>query len=254
MAVLGKPLLKRAKVDSARIAQWFASSKGQRLLRCEQQLLTAQLQRMYGSYALIYNDYMQQTWQTQVKRCVQIGQPELPVQIQCAENNWPVQPDSVDLVLLQHSLEFAGSAHELLREAAQSVRPGGHIIIVAINPYSWFSLARLFGGKPWRQARCYSSARVGDWLTLLGFQLERCSFDCYRPLAISREDSRLNLLERFLQKKQWPLGNCYMLVARKMRPGSFLQARRKLALDKIMPLPAATASRSGNLDKQTHHD
>ena len=254
MAKFGKPVVARPKANAARIAQWFASGKGQRLLGCGQQLLSPQLERMFGSYALLYNHYHTQPWTTGVKRQVRLGQVAQAQDINCTEDSWPVQPDSVDLVVLQHSLEFAASAHDLLHEAAQAVRPGGHVVIVAINPYSCFAIGRLFGKKPWRQAKCYSAARVEDWLTLLGFQLERRSYNCYRPLAWLKDAASMSALERHMYKKQLPLGNCYMLVARKMRPGSFTQARRKLALEQLIPLPTATASRTGSLDQQQHDD
>ena len=254
MAVFGRRAASRTRADADRIAQWFAGSKGRRLLECERQLLSPQLARMFGSHALVYNGSVSQDWPDSVKRRVRIGQADLVQDICCNENSWPIQPDSVDVVLLQHSLEFADSAHDALREAAQSVRPGGHIVIMAINPYSFFALGRLPGKKPWHQARCYSGARISDWLTLLGFQVERCSYAGYRPLALTKEAGSLNILERFLHKRQWPLGNCYMLVARKMRPGCFLQRRRKSALEQLMPLPTAAASRSGTMDKQKTND
>ncbi len=254
MAVFGSKKTNGPRADITRIAQWFAGSKGQRQLDCERQLLGPQLQRMFGSYALLYNSFAGEPWQSQVKKQVRLGQEQLGPDVQCNEVSWPIQPDSVDLVVLQHSLEFAASPHDLLHEATQSVRPGGYVVIVAINPYSFFALGRFLAKDPWRQARCYSSARISDWLSLLGFQLERCSHICYRPLALHSDSGKMNFVERFLYKRQWPLGNCYMLVARKMRPGSFLQTRRKLALDKLMPLPAATATRSGGLDKHKHHE
>src|SRR5690606_41499692 len=88
------------------------------------------------------------------------------VQIVCEEQAWPLGEHAADVVVLQHGLDFSLSPHGLLREAARSVRPGGHLLIIGINPWSSWGMRHYFVGDGFRQARCIAPSRVYDWLNL----------------------------------------------------------------------------------------
>ncbi len=94
---------------------------------------------------------------------------------------WPLSEHAADVVLLQHGLDFCLSPHRLLREAARTVRPGGHLLLIGINPWSLWGIRHYFAGDALRQARCIPPSRACDWLNLLGFALEKRRFGCYRP-------------------------------------------------------------------------
>ncbi|VFT07755.1 SAM-dependent methyltransferase [Pseudomonas aeruginosa] len=114
------------------------------------------------------------------------------------EGAWPLSEHAADVVLLQHGLDFCLSPHRLLREAARTVRPGGHLLLIGINPWSLWGIRHYFAGDALRQARCIPPSRACDWLNLLGFALEKRRFGCYRPpLASAAWQSRLARLERW---------------------------------------------------------
>lgn len=132
----------------------------------------------------------------------------------------PVQSDSVDVVVLPHTLEFEAAPHETLREVERILVAEGHVVILGFNPWSLWGLWRLFrrnrrSHPPWCGA-FRSTLRIKDWLALLGFDvlLTRCYF--FRPpLHHAGMMRRLLWLER-LGARLWPyLGGAYIIVARK---------------------------------------
>lgn len=86
----------------------------------------------------------------------------------------PFKTDSIDVVVLPHVLEFSLQPHEILREVERILIAEGHLILTGFNPFSLMSILRLFHNKtappPWN-GHFYSTLRVKDWLSLLGFEL-----------------------------------------------------------------------------------
>ena len=202
------------------LAQWFLSGKGQHLAHMERGLLEPQLLRQFGSYIVYYNPPVSIAAAPSIRHQVRLGDQQLDVELQCAENKWPIAADSVDTVVLQHSLDFAASPHAVLREAALCLRPGGHLIIVGAHAWSCFGLQRLFTRGVWKHAHCLAPARITDWLGVLGFNLEKHCFVAYVPLVKSKKlQAKLRRLEGYAVTRKAPLGGCYMLVARKMVHG-----------------------------------
>ena len=115
-------------------------------MQAEQQWLQERLQRCFGSYLLVYNAATDTCWQSDIRHQVHVGTDEQVQDAICSECLWPVQPDGADVVLLQHSLEFAGSPYDLLREAPRCAS-GGYLLLIGRNPW-WLGFAgnRLWGG------------------------------------------------------------------------------------------------------------
>lgn len=224
---------------------WFATPLGQQMLKEERRLLREELARFFGGYLVHYGPPGEFEGAGQIRCCVRLGAPLPGVQIVCEEQSWPLAEHAADVVVLQHALDFSLSPHALLREAARSVRPGGHLLVVGINPRSLWGLRRHFAGDALRQARCIGSSRVGDWLALLGFALEKRRFGCYRPpLSSSVWQSRIARLESWGESWQMPGGGFYLLVVRKLVVGlrPLPQSRRE-PIGKLLPLPVAKVSR-----------
>ncbi|QLF91912.1 SAM-dependent methyltransferase [Pseudomonas sp. ABC1] len=231
-------------VDAA--GGWFESAHGQQLLARERGLLEAELERCFGSYLVHYAPFSDNPLElSSIRHCVRLGAPLKGADIICDEQAWPLGEHAADVAVLQHGLDFSLSPHALLREAAFSVRPGGHLLVLGMNPWSAWGARRLVAGGGFRQARCIRPARVADWLSLLGFALEKRLFGCYcPPLSSARWQTRLTPLENLGQRWQAPCGGFYLLLARKMTVGlrPLRQARRE-PMGQLLPMPVAKVSR-----------
>ncbi|HKS12834.1 MAG TPA: SAM-dependent methyltransferase [Pseudomonas sp.] len=225
---------------------WFDGPLGRLMLREEQKLLEDELARYFGGFLVHYGPCAEAPPAApRVQRNVRLGAPLPGVEIVCEEQAWPLGEHAADVVVLQHGLDFSLSPHGLLRQAASSVRPGGHLLIIGINPWSSWGMRHLFGRGALRKARCISASRVGDWLNLLGFALEKRRFGCYRPpLASPAWQQRLAGWEQVAGRWQSAGGGVYLLVARKMVVGlrPLRQARRE-PMGKLLPLPMAKVNR-----------
>ncbi|MHC6226465.1 methyltransferase domain-containing protein [Pseudomonas sp. X10] len=225
---------------------WFEGPLGQLMLQEEQKLLEEELGRYFGGFLVHYGPCAEAPpGAPQVQRNVRLGAPLPGVEIVCEEQAWPLSEHAADVVVLQHGLDFSLSPHGLLREAASSVRPGGHLLIIGINPWSSWGVRHFFGHGALRKARCISASRVGDWLNLLGFALEKRRFGCYRPpLASPAWQQRLAGWERVAGGWQSAGGGVYLLVARKMVVGLRpLRLERREPMGKLLPLPMAKVNR-----------
>ena len=130
-----------------------------------------------------------------------------------------VATDSIDVAVLHHSLDFHNDPQGILREVARTVMPGGEIVIVGFNPWSWWGGIRLFLKKssrcPWN-GNFLSPYRVSDWLNLLDFQIEGCECVCYglpteNPKVTKAFSWVAGLAKRWLSQT----GAIYIVVATK---------------------------------------
>lgn len=125
----------------------------------------------------------------------------------------PVVADSVDVVVLVHTLDFSPDPHQVLREVERVLIPEGRVIVIGFNPFSLWGLWRLFrrwrGNVPWC-GHFLSYPRLNDWLTLLGLDVERMDVMEFRPPTRS---GNLDAIER-LGRRAWPmLAGVYMVRA-----------------------------------------
>jgi SAM-dependent methyltransferase len=180
------------------------------------------------------------------------------VALACSFDALPFPSDSIDLVVLPHSLEFTHDPHQMLREVERVLRPEGRLVISGFNPASLWGLRQrvsrvrlgigLGSGHPYlpREGDFIGYWRLRDWLRLLAFDLEGGQFGCWRPpLSTARWLERFDWMDR-VGERWWPvLGAAYVLVAVKRVRGMRLVG---LAHRKARPARAGavvTAQRQG---------
>jgi SAM-dependent methyltransferase len=106
--------------------------------------------------------------------------PELtPGVTLCApHDSLPFRSDSIDAILLPHTLELVEDPYAVLREAERVLTGEGCLMICGFNPYSGWGARRLFGryfGRPAfppHTQRMLSERRLRDWVALLGFDVD----------------------------------------------------------------------------------
>jgi SAM-dependent methyltransferase len=129
-----------------------------------------------------------------------------------------LQSDSVDVMLLPHTLEFAPEPHEVLREAARVLAGEGELVVLGFEPLGAWSLRNAFtrGGCPPGMLRTIPAARLSDWLKLVGFEVGAPARYLYAPPVASLAAARARgFLER-AGRRAWPrLSGAYLLRARK---------------------------------------
>ncbi|WP_244846891.1 class I SAM-dependent methyltransferase [Caballeronia sp. SL2Y3] len=174
--------------------------------------------------------------------------PEGRSTVWCEFLDLPFEAQSVDLLVLPHTLEFSSDPHRLLREAERVLVPEGQLIILGFNSLSLWGARQSLGkvaGRPFvpEAHDMIAFTRIKDWIKLLGFDLERGRFGCYRPPLLT--DKWLQRYE-FMEPagdRWWPIfGAAYMITAVKRVRGMRLIGPRKLKKPALAPGLAPVAA------------
>ncbi len=138
--------------------------------------------------------------------------------IYASHDELPLRPNSIDCILLPHTLDYTKSLHHTLREANICLQPEGHLVILGFNPYSLWGLRRLFTMRintPWC-GHFYPSWRIRDALVLLNYQVTTTKKFVYRPHARRFGLFRkMAFLESFFRLLFPFSGAVYLIVAKK---------------------------------------
>jgi len=133
-------------------------------------------------------------------------------QVRCQVEDLPVASDSVDAVLLPHTLERVREPHRLLREVERVLVGEGCVIVLGFHSSGlWAWRQRLGTATPW-MGHYLRASRLREWLTVLGFETVVLRHYLFRPPF-----ARGGLVRSaFLDRWHWRVtASAYMLVARK---------------------------------------
>jgi SAM-dependent methyltransferase len=130
----------------------------------------------------------------------------------------PIQSESVDVLLLPHTLDYSDDrSHAVLREADRVLRPHGHLVVLGFKPGGLWGLRRLIpgAGLPPQAARLISDRRLADWLQLLDMRIHGVTSYFFRwPLPGNKGQTSEAWESR--GRRFWPeMAACYMLTAQK---------------------------------------
>ncbi|MBC7609364.1 MAG: class I SAM-dependent methyltransferase [Polaromonas sp.] len=166
----------------------------------------------------------------------------------------PFPENSLDLVVLPHTLELSDDPHATLREVERVLVPEGRVVISGLNPASLWGMrqrrAHFYQHMGWGDLFLPEAGdfigywRLRDWLRLLSFEVESARFGCYKPALTSQK-----WLERFdwmdqAGRRWWPIfGAVYFLVAVKRVRGMRLLEPAWKSRKTVAAAPAAVASK-----------
>jgi SAM-dependent methyltransferase len=247
--------------------EWFETPAGRYLLAWERAEFDAAVADIFGYHALqlglpeidtLASNRMPHKWLGLRER-----HPQQDMRVPALLADFaalPFEANSLDLVVLPHSLELNTDPHATLREVERVLVPEGKVVISCLNPASLWGL---------RQRRAHLYRRLGfgelflpdagefigywrlrDWLRLLSFEVESGNFGCYRP-ALRTEQwlARFDWMDR-AGERWWPIfGAVYFIVATKRVRGMKLVGRLwTRPAPKIATAPVPLANRRPQLE------
>ncbi|MAZ39013.1 MAG: hypothetical protein CMF49_02750 [Legionellales bacterium] len=121
---------------------WYQTTLGQHVLADEQAQVESILADKFGYYLVEFSNMELYTfghlspitykYYVKFKTDTTIKSDGLIAELDA----FPFIPDSLDCIILPHVLEFTKNPELILKEAWQSLRPNGYLLLLTFNPYS----------------------------------------------------------------------------------------------------------------------
>jgi SAM-dependent methyltransferase len=204
-------------------SDWLATPLGRRCLSNEQRLIRRTLDCVFGEQLLQVGtwgarDQFVRYARTQRRAVVDepgAGSGPGPDLLSRLDHH-AIAADTIDAIVLPHTLERTESPHAVLREAARVLRPDGCLIVLGFAPTGLWGLRHLLarGGYPPGSRHLIREGRLRDWLELLSFDVEPAVGYCHTvPLERVRRTGSLPR-ERWARRWLPLLAGGFLLLAR----------------------------------------
>jgi len=164
---------------AAALAAWWQQGIGRALLAAESELLGEALEDVFGWELLqvgAWGNARELLHNNRTRRQTIVaprGGAAEGVDVVARASQLPVTSDSVDAVLLPHTLDFAADPYAIVREVDRVLSGEGQLLVLGFRPWSlWGLRARAARtGFPPGLRRVLPERRVRDWLVLLGYEV-----------------------------------------------------------------------------------
>ena len=234
----------------AGLPAWYGSYLGRLLARAEREALDALLPDLFGYHLVQLGGHGENLCEnSRISHCMVLDERAHSETGLLADNAaLPFASESVDVVVMPHSLEFHPNPHAILREVDRILIPEGHVVILNFNPLSLWGLTRLLLGwrkqMPWR-GQYYRRARLRDWLSLLGFDYVYGRQIFFRPpIQHEKTMQKLEFMESFGQRIMPLFAGVTIMLARK-RTSTLTPIGPRWRKEKISHNPMAEPSTRG---------
>jgi SAM-dependent methyltransferase len=211
-------------LQSAQMVDWYTQSPGKDLLVAEQLALQALLADKFGYHAVQLGRVKGNNWLESSRILHKIFLSPLadhPIASNrvCADfAALPFAPDSIDLVVVPHMLEFTADPMQILHEIYTVLIPEGYIVILGYNSLSLWGGTRLFKtryGYPWN-GRFFTSFQVRRWLVEMGYWIVDHKSLFFRPPFVTQKWQEKLLFLEGIGQMLWPyFGATFLIVAQK---------------------------------------
>jgi SAM-dependent methyltransferase len=208
------------------VRNWLATPLGVSLLAQEARVVEEALDDVFGEHCLQIGDwgdsrvFLRHSRTQRASLIVERPAPEGSSAVSSAigePHRLPVESDSIDCVILPHTLDYSDRPHAVLREVHRVLRASGHLIILGFRPGGLWGLRRLVpgAGLPPGSLHLVSDRRLRDWLQLLDMRIHGVTRYFFRwPLPGLKGKASAQWEQR--GRRWWPeLSACYMLSAQK---------------------------------------
>ena len=233
--------------------EWFEGLLGARVLREETALARMALEDVFGFELLQVG-----TWGptqhllegARTQHTTLLAPKRGPGVTLCAPlASLPFPSDSIDAIVLPHTLELVEDPYAVLREAERVLCAEGCLMICGFNPFSGWGARRLFGRVVHRPAfppqtrRMLTERRLRDWMALLDFEVA----DVYGYLGLlpvtrrsgKRADGTIGQAE--YRPRRPLMAGAYLLKARKrVQTLTLVRPRRRTRQLVLVPASEAT--------------
>jgi len=204
--------------------QWYQELPGSTLVQLESAQLARRLPRFLGETALQIGGPadLQLLKDSPIRHQFQV----IPYTRAQAEGNLveveftelPFAANSIDLIVVAHTLEFIHSPRQLLSQLYQCLAPHGHLVILGFSPWSLWGLTRHMKrhhGLPW-EGHFWKRSKVNKWLEAIGYTVLRTDYCCYQWPYKNRRLANLNFVSEVMGRFVWySSGSVYMISAQK---------------------------------------
>jgi SAM-dependent methyltransferase len=162
----------------AALTAWWGGSLGSALLAAECELVGEALEDVFGWELLqigAWGRARELLSASRTRRQTVIAPATFPAgaDVLARPSQLPINSDSVDAVLLPHTLEFAADPYAIVREVDRVLVGEGQLVLLGFRPWSLWGLRGRASrsGFPPSLRRVLSERRVRDWLVLLGYEV-----------------------------------------------------------------------------------
>ncbi|MFA7439126.1 class I SAM-dependent methyltransferase [Castellaniella sp.] len=205
------------------LAEWLDTPPGQYVRAWEQRQVDAMVGNAFGYHAiqigLPHWDLLQAN---RMPHKVWAHSPDAPYgtragRLICEPEQLPFDAQSVDLLVMPHTLEWCQDPHQVLREVERVLVPEGRVVLTGFNPCSLWGVRESLPGLalqlPIPVPLQVSLRRLKDWFKLLSFEVDRGRFGCYVPLCTTQAWlQRWHFLEH-AGDRWWPAAGAVYAVA-----------------------------------------
>ena len=199
---------------------WLASPLGHALLVSETEVLRHVLDGVFGEHLLQLGRWGDGAGVSALARTQVVTRVYGPGEggdISAAFAALPFATGSVDAIVMPHTLDYAASPHDVLREAHRVLRAEGKLVLLGFKPFGFWGLRRVLGGGgfPPGVHHAVGERSLRDWCALLNMRVDDYQRFFFR-LPLQRRGAPISGSWEQFGRRWWPeLAACHLVCARK---------------------------------------